>query len=187
MPTASSSKKLTIFSNANATLSLLLTALPSCKRWNRRINYDKNKKPLTVIKNLGFEERKINEELNKCHCLETGKDEKQSTIIRFKSHLFQASAYASGSIIQNRKKLRLKLSLTNHRRKIINYAHTIRELIPWVKFAYTDVNGNLKIHLHEQTEDKYMFPFNSIDSLNGIFRKFDWPLPNNNVSDDKDV
>ena len=32
-----------------------------------------------------------------------------------------------------------------------------------------------------------MFPFNSIDSLNGIFRKFDWPLPNNNVSDDKDV
>ena len=39
-----------------------------------------------LIKNLGFEERKVNEELDKCHRLGKAKDGKQSTIIRFKSH-----------------------------------------------------------------------------------------------------
>ena len=65
--------------------------------------------------------------------------------------------------------------------KIINYAHRITELVPEVKFAYADVNGNLKIHLHEQREGKYMFPFNSIDNLHNIFRNFGWSLPNNDV------
>ena len=46
------------------------------------------------IKNLGFEERKVNEELDKCHRLGKAKDGKQSTIIRFKSHSFRASVYA---------------------------------------------------------------------------------------------
>ena len=102
------------------------------------------------IKNLGFEERKVNEELDKCHRLGKAKDGKQSTIIRFKSHSFRASVYASRNNIQNKKKLKVKLSLTKRRTKIINYAHRITESVPEVKFAYTDVNGNLKIRLHEQ-------------------------------------
>ena len=47
-----------------------------------------------LIKNLGFEERKVNEELDKCHRLGKAKDGKQSTIIRFKSHSFRAPVYA---------------------------------------------------------------------------------------------
>ena len=84
-------------------------------------------------------------------------------------------------------KIELKLSSTKLRRKIINYAYTFTKLVPGVTFAYVDVNDNLKIRLHEQTEGKYMIPFNSIDSLNGIFRKLDWLLPSNDVSDDKDI
>ena len=103
-----------------------------------------------MIKNLCFEERKVNEELDKCHHLGKAKDGKQ-------------------------------LSLTKCRTKIINYAHRTTESVPEAKFAYADVNGNLKIHLHEQREGKYTFPFNSIDSLHNIFRKFGWPLPNNDV------
>ena len=140
-----------------------------------------------MIKNLGFEERKVNEELDKCHRLGKAKDGKQSTIIRFKSHSFRASVYASRNNIQNKKKLKVKLSLTKRRTKIINYAHRITESVPEVMFAYADVNGNLKIRLHEQREGKYTFPFNSIDSLHNIFRKCGWPLPNNDVSDDEDV
>ena len=98
-----------------------------------------------MIKNLGFEERKVNEELDKCHRLGKAKDGKQSTIIRFKSHSFRASVYASRNNIQNKKKLKVKLSLTKRRTKIINYAHRITESVPEVKFAYADVNGNLKI------------------------------------------
>ena len=41
-----------------------------------------------LIKNFGFEKRKVNEELDKCHRLGKAKDGKQSTIIRFKSHSF---------------------------------------------------------------------------------------------------
>ena len=140
-----------------------------------------------LIKNLGFEERKVNEELYKYHRLGKAKDGKQSTIIRFKSHSFRASVNASRSKIQNKEKLKVKLSLTKRRTKIMNYAHTITEPVPEVKFAYADVNGNLKIHLHEQREGKYTFSFNSIDSLHDIFRKFGWPLPNSDVSDDEDV
>ena len=140
-----------------------------------------------LIKNLGFEERTVNEELNKCHCLGKAKDGKQSTIIRFKSHSFRASVYARRNNIQNKKKLKVKLSLTKRRTKIVNYTHRITESVPEVKFAYADINGNLKICLHKQRESKYTFPFNSIDSLHNIFRKSDWPLPNNDVSDDEDV
>ena len=62
-----------------------------------------------LIKNLGFEERKVNEELDKCHRLGKAKDGKQSTIIRFKSHSFRASVYASRNNIQNKKKLKVKI------------------------------------------------------------------------------
>ena len=61
-----------------------------------------------LIKNLGFEERKVNEELDKCHRLGKAKDGKQSTIIRFKSHSFRGSVYASRNNIQNKKKLEVK-------------------------------------------------------------------------------
>ena len=62
-----------------------------------------------LIKNLGFEERKVNEELDKCHRLGKAKDGKQSTIIWFKSHSFRASVYASRNNIQNKKKLKVKI------------------------------------------------------------------------------
>ena len=96
-----------------------------------------------LIKNLGFEERKVNDELNKCYCLGKAKDGKQSTIIRFKSHSFRTSVYATRSKIQNKKKLKVKLSLTKRRAKIINYTHIITDPVPEVKFAYADVNSNL--------------------------------------------
>ena len=62
-----------------------------------------------LIKNLGFEERKVNEELDKCHRLGKAKDGKQPTIIRFKFHSFRASVYASRNNIQNKKKLKVKI------------------------------------------------------------------------------
>ena len=146
------------------------------------------KTKIFLIKKLGFKEGKVNEELNKCHRLGKAKDGKQSTIIRFKSHSFRASVYASRNNIQNKKTLKVKWWLAKRRTtKIINYAIRITESVPEVKFAYADVNGNLKIRLHEQREGKYTFPFNSTDSLHNIFRKFGWPLPNNDISDDEDV
>ena len=62
-----------------------------------------------LIKNLGFEERKVNEELDKCHRLGKVKDGKQPTIIRFKSQSFRASVYASRNNIQNKKKIKSQI------------------------------------------------------------------------------
>ena len=107
MPTTSSSKKLTIFNNTNSTLALSATALPPVKDETEEQIMAKEKKILT--KNLGFEERKINGELDKCHRLGKAKDGKQSTIIRSKSPSFRASVYANRSNIQSKKKLKVKL------------------------------------------------------------------------------
>ena len=111
----------------------------------------------------------------------------QSNPQLYDSNLTRASVYASRNNIQNKKKFKVKLSLTKRRTKIINHAHRITELVPEVKFAYADINGNLKIRLHEQREGKYTFSFSSIDSIHNIFSKFGWPLPNNDGSDDEDV
>ena len=77
------------------------------------------------------------------------------------THFELPAMQAETTQLQNKKKLKVKLSLTKRRTKIINYAHRITESVPEVKFAYADVNGNLKIRLHEQREGKYTFPFNS--------------------------
>ena len=132
------------------------------------------------IKNLGFEEKKVTQALHKCHRL--GKASHKYTIqISLELPSMQAE-----TTYKTRKNLK-SLSLAKHRTKIINYAHRITGSVPEVKFAYADVNDNLKIRLHEQREGKYTFPFNSHDSLHNIFRKFGWSLPNNDGSDDDDV
>ena len=84
MLTASSSKKLTIFSNTNA--CIIVDGISPVKDETEEQITAKTKNFL--IKNLGFEERKVNEELDKCHRLGKAKDGKQSTIIWFKSHSF---------------------------------------------------------------------------------------------------
>ena len=45
---------------------------------------------------------------------------------KIQKHSFRASVYGSRSKIQNKRKLKVKLSLTKRRTKIINYAHTIK-------------------------------------------------------------
>ena len=75
---------MTIFSNTNGAPALLSTATPVKDEMEEQIMA----KTKNSIKNLGFEERKINEELDKFHRLGKAKDGKQSTIIQFKSHSF---------------------------------------------------------------------------------------------------
>ena len=46
-----------------------------------------------LVKNLGFNEERVDNEIDKCHGLGKPKSEKQSTIIRFKTHSFRAAVY----------------------------------------------------------------------------------------------
>ena len=158
IPTPSSSKRSTSFSNTNAVVCIIVDGitLANYKMEEKIVAKTKN----VLINNLGFEERKVNEELDKFHRLGKAKGRKQPTVVRFKSHPFRASAYVNSGTIQHKKKLKVKLSLTRRRTKIINYAHTITEPVPEVKLAYADVlilefvymnkeKVNIRFHLPE--------------------------------------
>ena len=81
---------------------------------------------------------------------------KQKTIFNYKIQISVILSFCLCKQKQQTKQEKVKLSLKIHRTKIINYPHTITEPVPEVKFAYADVNGNLKICLHEPREGKYV-------------------------------
>ena len=101
-----------------------------------------------LVKNLEFDEERVDREIDKCHRLGKPKSERQSTIILFKTHSFRAVVYEKRKIIKN-KKLKVKLSLTKKRTKILTHAYKMVESNQHIKLAFADVNGNLKVRLNE--------------------------------------
>ena len=75
------------------------------------------------------------------------------------------------------KKIKVKLSLRKHRTRTIKYAHQITESNAEVKFVYADMNGNLKLRLHNSIDNKYVYEFRSKEKLHELFNKFDWEIP----------
>ena len=130
-----------------------------------------------LTRNLGFEEAEVQTELDKCHRIGPIKDNnKQSTIIRFKSHSFREKVYSKRKSRTN-KKLKLKLSLTKRRTKLINYAHQVTSTIEEVNFVFADTNGNLKLRLKEPIGNKYVYSFKSKEDLLDLFQQLEWEQP----------
>ena len=73
-----------------------------------------------LVKNLGFDEEIVDNEIHKCHRLGKSKRKKQLAIIRFKTHCFRTAVYENRKIIKS-KKLKVKLLLTKKRTK--SFAH----------------------------------------------------------------
>ena len=113
-----------------------------------------------MVKNLNFSEEEVDIELDKCHRLGPTRDGKQSTIVRFRSHAFKEKAYQKLRKIKG-KKIKVKFSLTKHRTRTIKYAHQITEKNAEVKFVYADMNGNLKLRLHNSIGKKCVYEFKS--------------------------
>ena len=111
-----------------------------------------------MLKNLNFSEKEVDIELDKCHRLGPTRDGKQSTIVRFRLHVFKENVCQKQKEIK-RKKIKVKLSLTKHRTKTIKHAHQITENNAEVKFVYADMNGNLKLRLHNSIGNKYVYKF----------------------------
>ena len=65
-------------------------------------------------------------------------------------------------------------------RKILSYAHQATANIPNVDFPYADINGNLKLRLKENFNNKKVFTFKDNEELHSLFEKFDWELPVDN-------
>ena len=129
-----------------------------------------------MVKNLNFSEEEVDIELDKCHRLGPTRDGKQSTIKRFRWHAFKEKVYKKQKEIKG-KKIKVKLSLTKHRTRAIKYAHQITEYDAEVNFVYADMNGNLKLTLHNSIGNKYVYEFKSNEELYELFNKLDWEIP----------
>ena len=127
-------------------------------------------------KHLQISKEEIERQVNKCHRIgPKNEDGTQATILRFKSHFFKESVYHARKKIKNRK-IKIKISLTKKRRKILSYAHQATANIPNVDFLYADINGNLKLRLKENFNNKKVFTFKSKEELHSLFEKFNWEL-----------
>ena len=125
------------------------------------------------MKNLGKADSKI----DKCHRIGKPKSEKQSTIIRFKTHSYGVADNEKRKVIKN-KKLKIKLLLTKKHTKALTHAYKMVESNQHIKCAFANVYGNLKLRLNEALErSKYTYTFLSIEDLKDIFDKFGWDIP----------
>ena len=79
-----------------------------------------------LVKNLGFDEEIVDNEIHKCHRLGKSEREKQLTIIRFKTHCFRTAVYEKRKIIKS-KKLKVKLLLTKKRTKSFTHPYKMVE------------------------------------------------------------
>ena len=104
------------------------------------------------------------------------RDGKQSTVVRFRSHAFKEKVYRKRKEIKG-KKIKVKLSLTKHRTRTIKYAHQITKNNAEVNFVYADLNGNLKLRLHDSIGNKYVYEFKSKEELHELFNQFNWEIP----------
>ena len=137
----------------------------------------KHKVRNVLTKNLGLEANKVDNEIDKCHRLGKPNRGKQSTIIRFRTHAFRAVVYQKRKTITNNK-LKVKLSLTKKRTKTLTQAYKMVESNQQVKFAFANINGNLKLRLNQPTEhNKYTYTFDTIVDLEDLFERFGWDIP----------
>ena len=76
----------------------------------------KAKKPKTLsLKNIGFEDGKVNEDVDKCHLLGKAKVGKQIQSYKTKISLISSFCLCKQKQIRNKKKLKEKLLLTKGR------------------------------------------------------------------------
>ena len=147
------------------------------------------------LENFEVTSGSLNVEFDKCHRIgKIRKDKKnpqpqQSTIVRFKSHSFRSKLYneRKDPVPGNagkRKNIRLRVSLTNRRSNLLNYASGVVEHFPDVfHFAYADPNGGLKLRLRKPVGKKYTYCFNSEADLDYIINELDLISINNTGED----
>ena len=129
--------------------------------------------------NLQFDPEEVNCQIDACHRIEpiNTKDGMQSTIVRFKTHFFREAVYLRRR--KCNKKQKIKLSLTQRRRKTLTYAYNnSADKSPGTDF-YRDIHGNLKFCLKNPINNKFAYVLKA--ELLNLFKKFGWDFGNFDV------
>ena len=138
--------------------TLLSQELYDLRQYQRRsciiidgINHDEHETDITskaknmLNKYLQINKEEIEKQINKClRIAPKNEDNNQATILKFKSHSLRLSVYHSRKKIKNRK-IKINISPSKKRGKVLSYAHPATASIPNVDFLYADINGNLKL------------------------------------------
>ena len=93
----------------------------------------------------------------------------QDIIVKFKSH---AARYKFLNHKKSLKNNKVHSYLTPKRSKLLFDARSVIERFDRVHFVFADIHGDLKLRLRNNPyKEKYVFDFDSIDSLNGLLKE----------------
>ena len=120
-------------------------------------------------KSLAIPPMVLSNEIDKIHPIGPIKDDNTQTIImKFKSHGFRERVYRNRKSGQN-KRMRLRVSLTNRRIKLLEKANDLIENVPNIDFAFADTLGNLKLKFINNVNGKLFKDFkNEVDLAEAI-------------------
>ena len=119
----------------------------------------------------------FNREFDKCHRIGPIKDNRQPLIIKFRSDNFREKLYRARKSAPNG--VRFRVSLTKKRIHLIEDANKIVTNQEKIKFAYADINGNVKVLLKEKSRNgRWALHFNCIEELNELISEINDPISN---------
>ena len=104
-----------------------------------------------MLKDVGVSKEFFDYEFDKIHRIGAADNNKQNTIVCFRSYQFPSELYYARKKIKN-KQIGLKPSLTKKRTLLCNITKKIEtdeNYCDTIKFCYSDFNNNIKIRLHE--------------------------------------
>ena len=137
---------------------------------NKASNQVTKKAEKVTTENLQYDPEEVNYQTDKCHRIGpiNTKDCTQSTIVQFKTHSFREAVYSKR--IKCNKKQKIKLSITQRRRKTLTYAYSNAD-----KLSEIDI---FCVGLKNAVKNKFVYSFRDKGELLNLFEKFGWDLDN---------
>ena len=146
--------------------SILLENVP--KKVNEQTNDVEREVKKILTQEYKVDPNKLETEFDKAHRLgKVTEDNKQTIIIRFKSHSFRSNLYVGRKHSQGQGQghrnmpYKLRVALTEKRRKLLSEAQRKIDGNPKVAFAFANVNGDIKIRTVDQVNNKQVFDIKS--------------------------
>ena len=89
----------------------------------------------------------------------------QDIVIRFKSHTTRYKVYNERKMARN---VKIRPDLTKGNKVMLYEAQQITGSLENVNFVYANAHGNISLRLHRPHNNRYVFPFSTIEDLNKL-------------------
>ena len=117
-----------------------------------------------LIQDLDITSEEYDFEYDKIHRVGRIDGNEQNVIVHFRSHQFPTELFCNRKRIKN-KRIKLKLSLTETRTKLLQTLIDKTTDNEKINFCYTDFNRNIKIRLKEKHKEKSVYQIENMDKF----------------------